>query len=353
MLYGRRTSRIDCQQPLNRTHPLTHMGQREKPLDATIDIVTPENISFRYRVAGPFRRLPAFFIDVLLRFGVWMAIAFILGLLGAFQFVSGGLGLAMMLILMFVMEWLYGGILETYWNGQTVGKRVMGIRVLSVDGQPINGLQAMMRNILRYADMMPLIPLSVLTEQPSPFPIPTFVIGLVAPLLNSRFQRLGDLVCGTMVVIEEKSFLLDAATLEDPRVAQLAAELPHGFNVSRTMAKALATYVDRRQLFSPPRRREIARHIGEPLVTRFGLPADTSYDLLLCSLYHRTFLGTEDEEVVIPETYLSNRQFPVENRGSIVNVLPTPSTSASVPPNATTPPATTAPPPRPASGEPS
>ena len=300
------------------------MALRDKPLDATIDIVTPENISFRYRVAGPFRRLPAFFIDVLLRFGVFIAIVFILSILEVVSLIDNAMGMAVMLILIFVMEWLYGGLLETYWNGQTVGKRVMGIRVLSVDGQPINGLQAVMRNILRFADMMPLIPLGAVVDEPSAYGIPTFMVGLIAPLLTKRFQRLGDLVCGTMVVIEEKGYLLDAAKLEDPRVAQLAMELPASFVVSRTLARALATYVDRRQIFSPPRRREIARHIGEPLVTRFGLPSDTSYDLLLCSLYHRTFLVVEDDEVVgLPESYQQSGQpFRTQRAASIVNVLP-------------------------------
>jgi uncharacterized RDD family membrane protein YckC len=185
------------------------MAQRNKPLDATIDIVTPENISFRYRVAGPFRRLPAFLIDLMLRMGVWFAVIFLLSIANIVQVVDTAFGIAFMLILIFVMEWLYGGVLETYWNGQTVGKRVMGIRVLSVDGQPINGLQAMMRNILRFADMMPLIPFAAISDIPSALPIPTFVIGLVAPLLNKRFQRLGDIVCGTMVVIEEKGLLLE------------------------------------------------------------------------------------------------------------------------------------------------
>lgn len=272
------------------------------PIDATIDIITPENISFRYRIAGPYRRLPAFFIDVLLRFGVWIVIFIVLSLISAVSLLNTFLGQTIAGVLFFLMEWLYGGLLETYWNGQTVGKRVMGIRVLSVDGQPINGLQAFLRNILRFADLMPLVSLSALMDVEDPIPIPTLVIGLVTTLLTRRFQRLGDIVCGTMVVIDEKSWLFEPAKLEDPRVAQLAAELPPSFVVSRTMAQALATYVDRRQLFSPPRRREIARHIAEPLLPKFGLPSDTSYDLLLCALYHRTFLS-EDNEVTLSNPY--------------------------------------------------
>lgn len=283
------------------------MATDDKPLDATIEIVTPENIAFRYRVAGPFRRLPAFAIDLLLRLAIGIVLLIGFALTGLAVSVGGWLFFAGFLVLQFVMEWLYGGLLEAYWNGQTVGKRVMGIRVLSVDGQPITGLQAMMRNILRFVDMMPLIPWAAFTDVPGAIPIPTFMIGLLTPLFNRRFQRLGDLVCGTMVVVDEKSYFMEAMRIEDPRVAQLAAELPANFSVSRTMAKALATYVDRRQLFAPARRREIARHLGEPLTSRFHLPPDTSYDLLLCALYHRTFAAALDEDVALTRAHRENQ----------------------------------------------
>ena len=275
------------------------MAKREKPLDTTIEIVTPENIAFEYRLAGPFRRLPAFLIDLLIRFAVWIVLAIALAIFDAS--ISGDeVFTSLILIIAFLMEWLYGGILETYWNGQTIGKMLMRIRVISADGQPISGWQAMMRNFLRFADMMPLIPAAALTAEPSALAIPTFAIALVVPLLNARFQRLGDIVCGTMVVVEERSGLLESPTFEDLRVAQLAAEIPPSFIVSRTLAKALATYVDRRPLFSPPRRKEIAEHLARPLMQRFGFPPDTSYDLLLCALYHRTFLAADRDDEVLP-----------------------------------------------------
>lgn len=285
------------------------MVRREKPIDTTIEIVTPENIAVEYRLAGPFRRLPAFLIDFLLRVIVWIVLLIILGIFD-FTFSSQGAFTSIVIVVAFLMEWLYGGILETYWNGQTVGKKLMGIRVISADGQPINGLQAMMRNFLRFADMMPTVPLGALTGQPTGGTIPTFAIALVVPLLNRRFQRLGDLVSGTMVVVEEKAGLWESPKFDDPRVAQLAAELPPSFNVSRSLAKALATYVDRRALFSPARRREISEHLAKPLLQKFGLPADTSYDLLLCSLYHMTFLSTEEDYEVMPRAYTETRGNP-------------------------------------------
>jgi len=279
------------------------MVQREKPLDTTIEIVTPENISFDYRLAGPFRRLPAFLIDVFLRFAILMGIVLIASLFEALVLSTNGISTAIFLVVWFLMEWLYGGVLETYWNGQTIGKKLMGIRVISSDGQPINGMQAMLRNFLRFADMMPMVPIGAITGGPIPWPIPLCTFALVIPLLNSRFQRLGDIVCGTMVIMEEKSGLFDTPRFEDPRVAQLAGELPPGFKISRSMAKALATYVDRRSLFSPPRRREISEHLAKPLLGKFRLPPDTSYDLLLCSLYHRAFLSNEEDQEVMPRAY--------------------------------------------------
>lgn len=279
------------------------MAQDFKQIDSTIDVVTPENISFEYQVAGPFRRLPAFIIDLTIRFGVGLGLLFLATLTGAF---AGGpeFAIAAWLLFWFVMEWFYGGLLETYWNGQTFGKRVMGIRVLRIDGQPINGLQAVMRNILRVVDLMPMIPIGTWIEVQGPWPIPTCLIGLVAPILNRRFQRLGDLVCGTMVVVEERSWLLGTARLDDPRTKHLAAQLPSTFKVSRRLGQAVAAYVERRRYLSAARRHEIAQHLGRILVPHFGLDPDTSYDLLLCALYYRTFVSDEFDEEALPSGLL-------------------------------------------------
>ncbi|NIP85137.1 MAG: hypothetical protein GTO03_06090, partial [Planctomycetales bacterium] len=62
---------------------------------------------------------------------------------------------------------------------------------------------------------------------------------------------------------------------------------------SRSLGQALAGYVERRKYFSPPRRADLARHVGEPLRIHCGLPAQTSHDLLLCALYYQTFITAE------------------------------------------------------------
>jgi len=271
------------------------MADEAAQIDSTIAVVTPENIAFQYQAAGPFRRLPAFLIDFCIRAGVLFVVGMMLGFSGL---IIGALGGALLIVFAFVLEWFYGGLFETYWNGQTPGKRLMGIRVLSIDGQPINGLQAVMRNVLRFADMMPPYPFpffQYIEGMPPALFFPTFVVGLITSTLNRRFQRLGDVVCGTIVVIEERSWLFGVAKIEDERAGRLAAYVPANYKVSRSMARMLATYVERRRFFSPARRREIARHLGEPLLIKFNLPRDTSHDLLLCALYYRTFIADRDD----------------------------------------------------------
>jgi len=265
------------------------MANSVSQLDTTIEIVTPENIAFDYRVAGPFRRFPAYLMDLAIRFGIlalmWGGLTLLAGIGG------GPIAIAIGLVAMFVLEWFYGGVFETYMNGQTPGKRAMGIRVLTVDGQPINGLQAVLRNILRTVDLYPMLSLEMFGVPAPVYVLPTFMVGLVTMAMNRRFQRTGDLVCGTMVVIEERHWLTGVVKLEDERAAHLAEYVPPDFRVSRSLARSLATYVERRRFFTPARRREVARHLAEPLLEQLEMRRDTSHDLLLCALYYRTFVA--------------------------------------------------------------
>lgn len=271
------------------------MASQVGSIDAMLEVVTPENIAFQYQVAGPFRRLPAFLIDTCIRAAIFISFTIGLSMLG-FMLSLEGMTSALVIVAWFVLDWFYGGILEILLNGQTFGKRVMGLRVLTLDGEPINAVQALMRNFLRFADMMPILSLEVFSLPVAAYMIPTFVVALVTMTANRRYQRLGDLVCGTVVVVEERSWLAGVVELDDPRAKLLANLIPADFRVSRTLARALSDYVDRRRYFSPARRREIARHVAAPLVAQFNFAADTSYDLLLCALYYRAFVADRDAD---------------------------------------------------------
>lgn len=66
-------------------------------------------------------------------------------------------------------------------NGQTPGKKLMGLRVVTLDGSPLSLGKCVMRETMRYIDTMLVLP------------------GLLAFLLTQKRQRLGDLISGTMV----------------------------------------------------------------------------------------------------------------------------------------------------------
>ncbi len=254
------------------------MADLHRQLDTRIEIITPENISFSYRLAGPFRRVLAYLIDVVIRIvivtGLLFGSTFVLGPLHAWGF---GVGIA--LVAWFVLDWFYGGVFETLWNGQTIGKRALHIRVIAIEGQPITAAQAVLRNFLRAADAMPTIVV-----------LPLYQLGLLAAASNERFQRLGDLAAGTMVVIEEPTHQYAVLRINEPEAVRLAGQIPASFVPARSLARALSRYVQRRKEIPIRRRMEIAWHLAEPLRIKLNLPANTNPDLLLCAVYHRTFI---------------------------------------------------------------
>ena len=92
-----------------------------------------------------------------------------------------------MLLAWFLMDWLYPVVFEAGKRGATPGKRVMGLRVVQTTGSPITFGQAMVRNFLRFIDGMPFF---------------TYCFGLTSCLATKRFQRLGDLAAGTVVIYD-------------------------------------------------------------------------------------------------------------------------------------------------------
>jgi uncharacterized RDD family membrane protein YckC len=258
-------------------------------IDSRIEVVTPENIAFQYRVAGPFRRMPAYLIDILIRIAAIMMAGWAIRLLG---FAGGatmmGFGFGALMVIWFGLEWFYGGIFETFWNGQTPGKWAVGVRVVATDGQPINALQAVMRNVLRAADALPVLAIP-LPDGGGIIELFLYQVGLWVPAFNDRYQRLGDLACGTMVVIDQTPADYGVARITEPEAIRLAGLIPHNFVVNRSLARTLSLYVDRRRGLSWTRRLEIARPLAEPLRAMFGLPPQTNADLLLAAVYYRAF----------------------------------------------------------------
>ena len=261
-------------------------------LDTTVELVTPENIAFRYQLAGPFRRFPAMLIDFVLKIIAVVIFSLSALLVGAsIGSVAAALGVGAIMVFWFALSWFYGAFFEAMFNGKTPGKWMCGIRVVSTDGHPINGIQALLRNLLRVVDLAPPVTLDMVFAESPPIPIPTGVVGLIVMAFNQRMQRLGDLAGGTMVIVDERTWALPKVKVDDARVPALASFIPADFRVTPTLSKALAQYAERRAFLSPARRREVAKRLADPLLTRFEFRSDIDPDLLLYSLYWRVFLA--------------------------------------------------------------
>ena len=286
------------------------MADSSQQFDTSVELITPENISFHYRTAGPFRRLPAYLIDLIIRIMVIIGLAIVLRLVLGLVFRADGTAVGLIMLAVYFMEYFYAAIFEAYLNGQTPGKNLLHLRVMSSDGQPINGMQAVLRNFVRAVDTMPTIVFVMDQNTGASLLLPMYMLAFWTAAMNKRQQRLGDLAAGTMVVAEEPQPMYGVLKVTEVEVVELARQIPKDFQVSRSLARALSDYVSRRKGFSWNRRAEIAAHVGEPLRKRFELPSHTSHDLLLCALYHRVFLSDDGDEPMDALIVTDDTHFP-------------------------------------------
>lgn len=105
-------------------------------------------------------------------------------LVGLLGIVSSDISTAVGTLIFFVIRTGYAIGLEWYWQGQTVGKRVLGLRVMDINGLRLQPSQIIIRNLLRAVDSLPLF----------------YLTGGLACLMTANGQRLGDLAANTIVV---------------------------------------------------------------------------------------------------------------------------------------------------------
>jgi uncharacterized RDD family membrane protein YckC len=193
-------------------------------------------------------------------------------------------------LLYFFFDWFYGLIFETLWNGKTPGKAVSGLRVISTNGRPISAYQATIRNFLRFGDLAPFVSLELMfSEAPPAYVIPTGAVALACMFLSKRFQRLGDLAAGTMVVVDDLARTNPKIKWDEQAIVQLVNEIPPNFRLSRNLLRTIASYVTRRRNLAKNRRTDLASLIAPALLEQTGLPPSTNPDHFLCALYIREF----------------------------------------------------------------
>ena len=204
-------------------------------LDTLQSVELAEGVEIRLRMAGPVLRVGAYLIDFTIR-GIVLAIGgFGLSLAGIA--IGGRVAEGLMLLSWFLLDWLYPVVFEAGKRGATPGKRLMGLRVVQATGSPITLGQAVVRNFLRFVDGMPFF---------------TYAFGITSCLASKRFQRLGDLAAGTVVIYDRMPSVPVIAM--PPPIS--AVPLPVGLTVNEM--RALTLFRERAGLWSDGRRAEIA-----------------------------------------------------------------------------------------------
>jgi uncharacterized RDD family membrane protein YckC len=235
------------------------------PLDNTTEVETPEHVRFRYRVAGPVRRMLAYLIDLVIRGLVVLALGLVLAIaLGSPDAVGG-----VLLIAAFALEWGYYVFFETTGDGRSPGKRALSLRVVKEGGFPISFMDSVLRNLMRGADFLPF----------------GYVIGLCVMAGDSRFRRLGDRVAGTLVVVEERSRVAAPLTITPPPSAAELEGFPQRPPLSASERETLELYLRRVDL-TAARREELAQIIAPVFAQRIGVTVKDPVRFLAL-LHHR------------------------------------------------------------------
>jgi uncharacterized RDD family membrane protein YckC len=227
----------------------------EGPLDTTAEVETPEHVRFRHHLAGPARRSAAYLVDTLARAAIGGAIAFVLVLLGVLGEASlSGFSTGVLLVVYFALEWFYFVVFEALWSGRTPGKRALGIRVVKEGGWSLHAGDALLRNLLRAADFLPGL----------------YALGILVMGFDRKFRRLGDLVAGTVVVIEDRATVGAPLVISPAPTAAELEQLPARPPLSADELEVIEAFL-RRGTLSALREIELAEIVAPTLAARMGV----------------------------------------------------------------------------------
>ena len=236
----------------------------------------------------------ALLVDQALQLGISFAAAVVIGYCLKLSPVAGrffaelarGIVEGLAAFAFFAILWGYYIWFELRWNGQTPGKKAVGIRVIREGGYPVDGFAVVVRNLLRVIDGMPVVTIGILLlgisshnaviSELSTLPI---LIALVCILATRNYQRLGDVAAGTLVIKQR-----------GPRVPTLEALAPSNAVLPEHLAKyalneisahvaemtpheyrAVRWYSDRRRQLAPEIQQSTAMLLAVPLMSRLGI----------------------------------------------------------------------------------
>lgn len=157
-------------------------------------IKTPENVTLEFELAGVGSRGVAVLIDTLIQnvflFVVALIVVLITGTDISYSWYEKGntVYIVIGILLIFITQFGYFLLFELFTKGSTIGKKLVGLKVIMANGEPVSFTASLVRNLLRLGDMLPGI----------------YGVGIFSVVLSERYTRLGDLAANTVVVKVKK-----------------------------------------------------------------------------------------------------------------------------------------------------
>lgn len=229
-------------------------------MNSELRIQTPEGIVFAYPLAGPVSRCLAWAVDFIFILALSSGVNLLASI---FRIFGNDIATGISTLIFFVISIGYGVVTEWAWRGQTVGKRCLRLRVIDVHGLRLRFHQVLMRNLLRFVDMLPAC----------------YALGGIACLFSQHAQRLGDLAANTVVVHLPKRSEPDLDQLLSGKFNSLRQH-PHlearlRQRISPTEARLALQALVRRDELEPVARVQLFTELAEHFKGLVAFPPET------------------------------------------------------------------------------
>lgn len=221
-------------------------------MDRTLDVRTPESIAFSYELAGLGSRFLALIVDQAIQIVTLIAIFGGIVLAASrmanrhvtpviSQKLAESIAIAIVVVIVFVIFFGYFIVFEAVWNGQTPGKKLVGLRVVRDGGYPIDFGASLIRNLIRVGEQL----------------IGYYILAAISALISSENKRLGDLAAGTIVVRDAR--LAAPRDFTQRREEPVYASTAYLTGEERALVKR---FLERRDALSGDRRKELAAQLA-------------------------------------------------------------------------------------------
>jgi uncharacterized RDD family membrane protein YckC len=222
-------------------------------IDSELTVQTPENVRIVYNVAGLGTRFFAVVIDSIIQNAVLFIFTLALSKFNGFSLINlpkdinifKGIYFGVLISVLFLVYFGYFIFFEFFWDGQTPGKKIFGLKVRRNEGRPLDFLSVLIRNIIRLIDMLPFC----------------YIVGFIFAFFNPSWKRLGDITAGTIVIKERKNAIpVILSTFHGESEAAVRLQLGGAFpaDIDMNIINSIREFLRRRQGMTPTSRQLLA-----------------------------------------------------------------------------------------------